>query len=50
MLMVTAMVMDHSPFRQTFELGIFISAAGKSILNLEKWLCLVARYCKMWKI
>ena len=30
--------MDHSPFRpQTFELGIFISTAGKSILNLVKW-------------
>ena len=26
----------HSPFRQTFELGIFISTAGKIILNLEK--------------
>ena len=29
--------MDDSPFKQTFELGIFISAAGKSILNLVKW-------------
>ena len=28
---------DHSLFRQTFELGIFISAAEKSILNLGKW-------------
>ena len=25
---------DHSSFKQTFELGIFISTAGKSILNL----------------
>ena len=34
--------MDHSPLRQTFELAIFISTAGKSILNLvnysEVWL------------
>ena len=28
--------MDDSPFRQTFELGIFISTAEKSILNLVK--------------
>ena len=27
---------DHSPFRKTFELGIFTSTAGKSILNLKK--------------
>ena len=27
---------DHSPFRKTFELGIFISTAEKSILNLVK--------------
>ena len=25
--------MDHSPFRQTFELVLFISTAGKRILN-----------------
>ena len=31
-----AKVMDDSPFRQTFELGIFISTAEKSILNLVK--------------
>ena len=33
--------MDHSPFRQTFELKIFISTAEKSIPNLancEVWL------------
>ena len=28
--------MDDSPFRQTFELGVFISTAEKSILNLVK--------------
>ena len=28
--------MDHSPIRQTFELGKFISTAGKSIVNLVK--------------
>ena len=28
--------MDHSPIRQTFELGKFINTAGKSILNLVK--------------
>ena len=35
--------MDRSPIRQTFELGKFISTAGKSIINLVK-------YRKMWKI
>ena len=30
-------IMDHFPFRQTFELGIFVSTAGKSILNLVNW-------------
>ena len=30
-------LIDDSPFRQTFEIGIFISTAGKSILNLVKW-------------
>ena len=30
-------IMDHSPFRQTFELGIFIRTDRKSILNLVKW-------------
>ena len=39
--------MDHFPFRQTFEFGIFMSTAGKSILNLVKWRILVAKYCKM---
>ena len=29
--------MDDSPFRQTFELGIFISTTEKSILNLVKF-------------
>ena len=41
--------MDHSPFRQTLELGIFISAAGKSILNLlngEVWLQNIVKYAK----
>ena len=28
--------MDDSPFRQTLELKLFISTAGKSILNLVK--------------
>ena len=28
--------MEHSPIRQTFELGKFISTAGKSIINLVK--------------
>ena len=28
--------MDDSPFRQAFKLGIFISTAEKSILNLVK--------------
>ena len=42
--------MDDSPFRETFELGIFINTAGKSILNLAKWGSLVAKYFKMWKI
>ncbi len=43
--------MDHSPIRQTSELGKFISTAGKSIINLVK-LCgrLVEKYRKMWKI
>ena len=27
---------DHYRFRQTFELGIFISTGGKGIQNLEK--------------
>ena len=43
-------LMDHSPIRQTFELGKSISTAGKSILNFIQFLCLVAKYCKMWKI
>ena len=29
-------VMGHSPIRQTFELGKFISTAGKRIINLLK--------------
>ena len=28
--------LDHSPIRQTFELGKFISTAGKTIINLVK--------------
>ena len=43
-------LMDHYPFRQTFELGIFISTAEKSILNLVKLRSLVAKHCKMGKI
>ncbi len=27
-------LMDHSPIRQTFQLGKFISASGKSIINV----------------
>ena len=42
--------MDHSPIRQTFELGKFISTAGKSIISLVKWCILVEKYRKMWKI
>ena len=42
--------MDHSPFGQTFELGTFISTAGKSILNLVKLRSSVAKHCKMSKI
>ncbi len=44
------MQMDHSPIRQTFELGKFISTAGKSIINLVKLCSLVEKYRKMWKI
>ncbi len=29
-------LLDHTPIRQTFELGKFISTAGKSIINLVK--------------
>ncbi len=43
-------LMDHSPIRQTFKLGKFISTAGKSIINLVKLGRLVAKYRKMWKI
>ena len=43
-------VMDHSPIRQTFELGKFISTAGKSIINLVNLRSLVEQYRKMWKI
>ena len=42
--------MNHSPIRQTFELGKFISTAGKSILNLAQLGSLVEKYHKMWKI
>ncbi len=42
--------MDHSPIRQTFELGKFISTAGKSIINLVKLRRLGEEYRKMWKI
>ncbi len=42
--------MDHSPIRQTFELGKFVGTAGKSIINLVKLGSLVAKYRKMWKI
>ena len=40
------MILLDSPFRQTFELGILISTAGKSILNLVKWLSLVKNIVK----
>ena len=43
----TCHAMDHSPIRQTFELGKFISTAGKSIINLVK---LVEKYRNIWKI
>ena len=33
---ITSSLMDHSPIRQTSELGKFISTAGKSITNLVK--------------
>ena len=42
--------MDHSPIRQIFELGKFISTAGKSIINLVRLWSLVPKYRKMWKI
>ncbi len=42
--------MDHSPIRQTFALGKFISIAGKSIINLVKLRSLAAKYRKMWKL
>jgi hypothetical protein len=42
--------MDHSPIKLNFELGKFISTAGKSILKLVKLESLVAKYCKMGKI
>ena len=41
--------MDDSLFRQTFKLGIFISTAEKSILNLvncEVWLPNIVKYEK----
>ena len=41
--------MDDSPFGQTLELRIFISTAGKSILNLENcevWVQNVVKYGK----
>ena len=41
--------MDHSPIRQTFEVGKFISTAGESIINLVKLGSLVEKYRKMWK-
>ncbi len=43
----TAYLMDHSPIRQTFELGKFIGTAGKSIINLaefEVWLKNIVKY------
>ncbi len=43
-------LMDHSPIRQTSELGKFISTAGKSIINLVKLGSLFEKYRKMWKI
>ena len=42
--------MDHSPIRQTFELGKFISTARKSIIDLVQLRSLVEKYRKMWKI
>ncbi len=42
--------MDHSPIRQSSELGKFISTAGKTIINLVKLRSLVEKYRKMWKI
>ena len=47
---IFSVAMDHSPIRQTFELGKFISTAGKSIINLVKLRSLVAKYRKMWNI
>ena len=45
----TCTIMDHFPFRQTFQLGIFISTAERSILNLVKLQSLNAKHCKMSK-
>ncbi len=39
--------MDHSPTRQTFELGKLLT---NCVLNLVKLLSLVGKYRKMWKI
>ncbi len=36
LLGLVGLPMDLSPIRQTFELGKFISTAGKSILNVVK--------------
>ena len=42
--------MDHSPIRQTFELGKFIITAGNGITNLVKMLSLVTKYRKLCNI
>jgi hypothetical protein len=40
----SSLTMNYSPFRQTFELGKFISPAGKSIINLVKLRSLIRKY------
>ena len=46
---VCLLLMDHYATTQTFELGKFISAVGKSTLNYVKLGRLVTKYSKMWK-
>jgi hypothetical protein len=43
-------VMDHAPLTRTFELGKFISTAGKSLINWAKLWSLTTNYHKHFKI
>ena len=42
-----SLTIDDSPFRQTFEVGIFISTAEENILNLVTFLSLFAKHRKI---